>query len=63
VVAFEETMSRVLGGLRDRERAVVELRLGGHTIPEVAEQVGASERSVHRILAAVRARLKALAAD
>lgn len=63
VVAFEETMAQVLAGLKDRERAVVELRLEGFTIPEVAERTGMSERSAHRVLSGVRARLEAAATD
>jgi RNA polymerase sigma-70 factor (ECF subfamily) len=61
--AFEETLGQVLGGLKERERAMVVLRLEGHTIPEVAEQAKASERSVHRVLAGVRERLVALAVE
>jgi RNA polymerase sigma-70 factor (ECF subfamily) len=63
VAAFRETLGLVLDGLTERERAVVELRLQGHTVPEVADRVGASERSVHRLLAGVRARLASAAAE
>ena len=62
-VLYDETVSHFLAGLNERERPIVELRLGGLTIPEVAGKVGASERSVHRILAGVRSRLEALVAE
>ncbi len=62
-LVFEETLAQVLAGLSARERTIVQLRLQGHTIPEVAEKAAASERSIHRILAGVRTRLETLAAE
>ncbi|HEX4612978.1 MAG TPA: ECF-type sigma factor [Urbifossiella sp.] len=62
-VAFADTLAAVLAGLKDRERAVVELRLQGYEVAEVAAKAGCSERTAHRLLAAVRVRLEQLAAD
>jgi DNA-directed RNA polymerase specialized sigma24 family protein len=58
-----ETLERVFGQLRDKERSVVLLRLQGHEVAEIADRVPCSERTVHRVLAAVRDRLEADAAD
>jgi RNA polymerase sigma-70 factor (ECF subfamily) len=58
---LSETLGQVLFDLSDRERSVLILRLQGHPIVEVANLAAASERSVHRILANVRAKLEALA--
>jgi hypothetical protein len=44
---------------KSSDRPVVELRLQGHTIPEVSRLVGGTERTVRRVLAKVRARLEA----
>ena len=55
---FEETLAQVLSGLKERERPVVILRLEGYDIAEIAEQVGCSERTVHRVLESVRERLQ-----
>lgn len=57
---FTETMQLVLGQLDDRERPIVELRLQGFDIAEIARQVGRSQRTVHRLLDGVRARLEHL---
>ena len=62
-LVFEETLTHVLTGLKERERAIVFLRLQGHSIPETAEKAGASVRSVHRILARVRGKLESIAVE
>lgn len=56
-----ETLGVMLADLTERERTVVVLRLQGYSIIEIAEKASSSERSVHRILAAVRSRLEHLA--
>lgn len=58
-----ETLDRVLAGLAERERPVVLLRLQGYEVGEIADRVGRSERTVHRLLSEVRDRLRVLAAD
>lgn len=60
---FADTLARVLAGLKDRERAVVELRLQGYGVAETADRTGYSERTVHRLLDGVRTRLRDQTAD
>jgi RNA polymerase sigma-70 factor (ECF subfamily) len=55
-----DTLREVLDNLSERERPVVLLRLQGFGITEIAEQVGRSERTVHRVLESVRAHLERL---
>jgi RNA polymerase sigma-70 factor (ECF subfamily) len=52
-----ETLDGLLRGLRPTDRPIVEFRLQGHTIEEVSRLAGCTERTVHRVLAKVRARL------
>jgi RNA polymerase sigma-70 factor (ECF subfamily) len=58
IVLYEDAVHHFLAGLKEYERPIVELRLGGLTIAEVAEEAKASERRVNRILAVVRRRLE-----
>lgn len=51
-----EMVEQVMAGLDDREQNVLSLRLQGFTVPEISNQVGLTERSVHRKLAAIRER-------
>ena len=44
----------ILDRLPDQHRQVMQLRMEGHTVREVAEHVGLSERSVKRVLSRVR---------
>jgi RNA polymerase sigma factor (sigma-70 family) len=51
-----EMVEQVMTGLDEREQNILSLRLQGFTVPEISEQVGLTERSVHRKLAAIRER-------
>ena len=58
-----ETLERLMGGLKERERQVLELRLQGYTVPEISSRVGRTEFTVQGILKRVRRRLEPLCAD
>jgi len=51
---LNETLEHLLRGLDERKRQTVLLRLQGYTIEEISEQIGRSERSVHRTLASAK---------
>jgi RNA polymerase sigma factor (sigma-70 family) len=51
-----EMVEYVMAGLDEREQNILSLRLQGFTVPEISEEVGLTERSVHRKLAAIRER-------
>jgi RNA polymerase sigma-70 factor (ECF subfamily) len=53
-----ETVEQVFGGLKERERQVVELYLQGHEIAEIQAQVQRSEYTVRDVLKRVRKRLE-----
>jgi RNA polymerase sigma factor (sigma-70 family) len=57
VAVFHETLERLVGGLEDRDRGIVELRFQGYTYPEIAEKLGISERKVEFLLTQIRRRL------
>jgi len=52
-----------LGRLPDHFRVMVELRIQGHEVAEIAEKTGRSKRTVERILHDVRERLRELLVD
>src|SRR4051812_26356333 len=52
-----------LGQLPEGYRQMVELRVEGHEVAEIAQQTGRSKRTVERILQDVRARLRQLLVD
>jgi len=52
-----------LGQLPEQYRQMVELRIQGHEVAEIARQTGRSKRTVERILQDVRARLRELLVD
>lgn len=54
-----DTVERLMRGLDERGRAILSLSLQGYSVPEVAEQVGRSERTVFRTLERVRQGLEA----
>jgi RNA polymerase sigma-70 factor, ECF subfamily len=58
-VALDDAVSR----LPEAQRAMVELRLAGHEVEEIARQVGRSKRTVERNLQQALARLSALFED
>ncbi len=55
VAILYECLERLLGDLPDEYRAIVTLRLEGHTIAEVAKKVSYSQRTVLRVLGNVQA--------
>lgn len=56
-------VSDALGQLAEGHRVMVELRIQGHEVAEIARQTGRSKRTVERILQEVRAQLRKLLAD
>jgi RNA polymerase sigma factor (sigma-70 family) len=54
------TVEEYLAGLDETERAIVGLRMTGHTIDEVAERVGRAKRTVERVLQKARDQLAEL---
>jgi RNA polymerase sigma-70 factor (ECF subfamily) len=57
-VVLAETVQRLLAPLASRDRHIVTATLQGCQAAEVAEQVGCTQRTVHRVLQRVRARLQ-----
>ena len=53
-----ETVDRLLNGLDESERPVVELSLEGYSTQEISERLNRSERTVRRIRERVRRRLE-----
>lgn len=60
---LEFCVEDVLGKLPQGHRDLVELRIQGHDVAEVATQTGRSRRTVERILQDARERLRRLLAD
>lgn len=60
---LNETLDQLLRGLDERKRKAVLLRLQGFTIEEISDQIGRSERSVHRTLARVKDLLRQVEAS
>ena len=56
--ALAETVERLLDGLDEFERPVVELTLEGYSTEEISRQLGRAERSVRRLRERVRKRLE-----
>jgi RNA polymerase sigma-70 factor (ECF subfamily) len=56
--ALAETVERLLRGLDDDERAIIELSLQGCSTQEVSEALGRAERSVRRVRERARAQLE-----
>jgi RNA polymerase sigma-70 factor (ECF subfamily) len=55
---LSETLQRLLGGLDEDERPIVELSLQGFSTREISEQLDRPERTVRRVRERVRARLE-----
>jgi RNA polymerase sigma-70 factor, ECF subfamily len=55
-----ETVEQLLRELQPREQEVVTLSLQGYSVPDISQQVGRTERTVHRVLERVRKRLERL---
>lgn len=60
-LAIAEELERLLGGLDEDERRLVDWKLQGLTNAEVAERMGCTERTVRRSMASLRERLEPLA--
>ena len=56
--ALADTLELALRGLGPLERRMVELRLQGHGLDEIADEVQRSERTVRRLLEVVKERLR-----
>jgi RNA polymerase sigma-70 factor (ECF subfamily) len=56
--ALGEMVEQMLGKLVPRDRVILEQRLQGHSIEEIVEATGRSERAVYRVLAEVRQQLR-----
>jgi RNA polymerase sigma-70 factor, ECF subfamily len=57
-VALTELVERLISSLDDRGQQVFTLRLQGYTIPEISQQIGRTERTVHRTLDQIKQRLQ-----
>ncbi len=58
VLILEEEIEGLTGDMNAQQRQIVELRLQGYLLEEIAEEVMRSERTVRRILDRVKNRLK-----
>jgi RNA polymerase sigma-70 factor (ECF subfamily) len=56
---FGMALREQLGLLPDRDRRIVELRLDGHEVAEIARQTGRAQRTVERVLQSFRQQLLA----
>jgi RNA polymerase sigma-70 factor (ECF subfamily) len=59
-VLLQLVVDEALERLDDRQREVVELRLQGHEVAEIADKTGRSKRTVERSLQDIRAKLQSL---
>jgi RNA polymerase sigma factor (sigma-70 family) len=57
-MALSEELERVMGTLEASERQVLELRLQGYNVEEIASAVACSQRTVLRILKRIRTQLE-----
>lgn len=57
-VSLVEEMEQLLNCLDSSERSILELRLQGYTLDEVADQRGCTERTVRRTLERIKGRLE-----
>jgi RNA polymerase sigma-70 factor, ECF subfamily len=60
VTLLTEMLEQLMRGLDETQRQVVVLRLQGFTVSEISQQISRTERTVQRVLAQVRERLKRL---
>jgi RNA polymerase sigma-70 factor, ECF subfamily len=61
--ALNETLERLLGGLDEDERPVLELSLQGFTTKEISERLGRAERTVRLLRENVRHRLEQMQSE
>lgn len=59
LLAVSEELERLIASLPDRHRDILDRRLNGESIPDIAAAVGRSERSIRRVLNACRDDLEA----
>jgi DNA-directed RNA polymerase specialized sigma24 family protein len=59
VLAVSEELDRLVASLPERHREILDRRLRGESIPDIAAAVGRSERSIRRVLNACRDELEA----
>jgi RNA polymerase sigma-70 factor (ECF subfamily) len=57
-LALVELLEQVMRSLEPTERRILEMRLQGHTLTEVAAAVQCSERTVRRAMSGIRERLQ-----
>jgi RNA polymerase sigma-70 factor (ECF subfamily) len=62
-LALVEEVEQLMEGLTPIQRQMLELRLQGYTVDEIAQQVNRSERGVRRLLDKIKERLNQLHAD
>jgi RNA polymerase sigma-70 factor, ECF subfamily len=62
VAVVVDTLEQAMRGLEDYHRDILQLRLQGYSVAEISDQVGYTERTVHRVLERVRHRLERLEA-
>lgn len=60
---WAETLDRILGDLKESERPIIQMRLQGYSIAEIAAVVDRSERTVLRVLEGVRTHLEQISAE
>lgn len=60
---FADELQRLLSGMDDEQRQLVELKLEQYTNREIADKLRCSERTVRRILKRVQARLQRVLAE
>ncbi len=57
-LAVVEEIERLTEGLDDTQKQIVEMRLQGYQMDEIATEVGRSERTVRRVMEKIRLRLE-----
>ena len=62
-MAVDEEIEQLTAGMDETQRRIVELRLKGYGIEEIAADVGRSERTVRRLMDKVRERLEQRMSD
>jgi RNA polymerase sigma-70 factor (ECF subfamily) len=62
-VILQLTIQEALGQLPEQSRVLVEMRIHGYEVAEIAQQSGRSKRTVERILQEARSRLRLSLAD
>jgi RNA polymerase sigma-70 factor, ECF subfamily len=59
-VALTELIEKLMEGLDPRAREALTLRLQGYSVAEISQQIGRTQRTIHRILEGVQRRLAVL---